>query len=655
MIDTDRPRIFEHIIKRFGQAKTARVPSYGTLVDKGTIDEIGRAFMYRWNEANGRKYDDKSKDNPYHYDAIAKIKTEFLKNEKQARAKYPDFFECFDGMVGTRVSQSVHPAGIVISPVTLADHYGVFDKDGEQCLFINMDEIHECGLVKYDFLILSNIGIIQDTCNYAGIPYPKSSEVDWNDQRVFQDMLRSPVGIFQMEGAFAFELLRQYKPTSIFDVSAVTACIRPSGASYRNDLIARKTHYNPSALIDNLLKDNNGYLVYQEDIIKFLQEVCGLSGSEADTVRRGIARKKVEILDKMMPAILNGYCSKSDKPRDRAEEEAKEFLRIIEDASSYMFGYNHSIAYSLVTYLCAWLRCYHPLEFITSYLNHAASDEDIQKGSELAKEYGIQIMPPRYGESTDVYFFDKEKNIITKGVGSIRDMNNAISRKLFQLSKTHRADTFIELLQLLKSTSLRANQLDHLIKIDYFLDYGNIPTLSRINDLYCYFKQGEAKEIKKEKVNGKLAELIAAHGTDKNAKGKELKSYTITDMPGLLEDLEAYVRSLELPDLDIRTRVANSKDLLGYVGVQTGLKGDRCKLIVLDVWPLKSKETGEPWAYRLSTQSLGTGKNATLTAYARVFDKHPVKAGDIIQTTPWDIKKNRSGYFYINSWTDLFE
>ena len=121
-------------------------------------------------------------------------------------------------------------------------------------------------------------------------------------------------------------------------MSLVTACIRPSGASYRNDLIAHKPHHNPSPMIDELLKDNNGYLVYQCDVIKFLQQICGLSGSDADTVRRAIARKKEDLLQKMLPQILDGYCSKSDKPRAQAEREAMEFIQILKDASSYMFG-----------------------------------------------------------------------------------------------------------------------------------------------------------------------------------------------------------------------------------------------------------------------------------------------------------------------------
>lgn len=91
-------------------------------------------------------------------------------------------------------------------------------------------------------------------------------------------------------------------------------------------------------MIDELLKNNLGYLVYQEDIIQFLQQICGLSGSQADSVRRGIAKKKMELLEEWMPVILNGYCEKSDHPREEAENEAKQFLKIIEDASSYMFG-----------------------------------------------------------------------------------------------------------------------------------------------------------------------------------------------------------------------------------------------------------------------------------------------------------------------------
>ena len=646
MIDTDRPKIFEYIINRFGKEKTARVAAYTTLVDKGTIDEIGRAFMYRWNESHGRKYDDKSKDNPWNYDQINKIKKLYLSKPEEARTRYKEFFECFDGLIGTKVAQSVHPAGIVISPITLADNYGVFDKDGELCLFADMDDVHECGLVKFDFLILKNIKIIKDTCDYAGIQYPKMHEINWNDQNVYHDIIKSPVGIFQFEGDFAYQLLRQFKPQSVFDITIVTACLRPSGASYRNDLIARIPHHNPSKLIDELLSDNNGYLVYQEDIIKFLQIVCGLTGSEADTVRRGIARKKPEILEKSLPRILDGYCDKSDHSREIAEQEAREFLQIIEDASSYMFGYNHAIGYSLISYLCSWLRCYYPLEFITAYLNNAANNQDVEAGSLLAKEYKIQIIPPKFGESTDVYYFDKQNNVITKGVGSIRDMNNQVSRDLYALSKERRTDSFIDLLQLIDSkTSLRSNQLDHLIKIDYFSDYGNIPTLTRILKFYNYMKQGTVQSVSKSKLTKDVESLIARFGNDRGANGKILQSYKITDMSGLLHEAEKMIRSLNLEDVNIKVKIKNSIDLLGYVGIRTNNPEDRFRLIIGNVWPQKSKITGEIWGYRVQAQSIGSGKSAVLTIRNNLFNRKPIEKGDIIRHELYDIDQNDKGYW----------
>lgn len=335
VIESDRPKIFQYIIERFGVSKTARVASFGSIQSKAVIDEIGRHLSNTWLES----HKDDTRSNPWSLEKIAKIKTEFEKDEESTRKKYKQLFYYYDGLLDTKVSQSVHPAGIVVSPITLRDNYGVFNKDGEPCLMLDMENVHDyTGLVKYDFLILTTVQIIRDTCRYLGQDYPKTNEIDWNDDAVWNDMLKDSAGIFQFTSGYAFDSLRKFKTHSIFDMSLVTACIRPSGASYRDELLARKEHKNPSELIDGILKNNNGYLVYQEDIIRFLQEVCGLSGSEADSTRRGIARKRTDILDKMMPRILDGYCSMSDKPREVAEEEAKEFLQIIQDASAYMFG-----------------------------------------------------------------------------------------------------------------------------------------------------------------------------------------------------------------------------------------------------------------------------------------------------------------------------
>lgn len=177
---------------------------------------------------------------------------------------------------------------------------------------------------------------------------------------------------------YAFKLLKSFVPHKINDMSLVNAALRPSGASYRDRLLAHEINHNPSEIIDDLLKDNFGYLVFQEDTIAFLQKICGLTGSEADNIRRAIGRKQKDRLDKAMPSILEGYCTKSPKPRDVAEKEAKEFLQIIEDSSNYQFGFNHSTGYSMIGYTCAYMRYYYPHEFIAAYLNNANNEDDIK-------------------------------------------------------------------------------------------------------------------------------------------------------------------------------------------------------------------------------------------------------------------------------------
>lgn len=333
-VESDRPAIFKHITSRFGKEKTARVASFGTIQDKGVIDDVGRHLSIKWVKEHPE-----DKNNPWSLDNIAKIKNEFASDPEKAKKKYPEIFYYYEGLLDTKISQSVHPAGMVIAPITLFDNFGTFDKDGDTCLMLDMENVHDfTGLVKYDFLVLKTVQVIRDACRYLNKPYPKTHEIDWFDKDVWASMISNPMGVFQFEGAFAFDSLKKFNPQSIFDMSIVTACIRPSGASYRDVLLARKIHKNPSEIIDELLKDNLGYLIYQEDTIKFLQEICGLSGSEADNIRRAIGRKQKDRLDKAMPSILEGYCNKSTQPRDVAEKEAKEFLQVIEDSASYQFG-----------------------------------------------------------------------------------------------------------------------------------------------------------------------------------------------------------------------------------------------------------------------------------------------------------------------------
>ena len=370
-----RDLVYEHIIESYAPTQTAFILSFGTQKALGTIDSLGRTYnlpldevkalkeQFKANSNNLKeKYQDLFEDDKENLGFGSASELEYIKNlgrkkkysekqikeiisfhvrqTKELRDKYPKFVKYYNGLFGCPVSQSMHPAGIIIAPsnVNLPKDYGVFQSDGKKVIAIDMDECHDVSLVKYDILGLKQVQIDRITCENAGIRMPLAHEIDWNDEIVWKHMMDSPIGLFQFEGNYAFRLLKNFEPHHIDDMTLVNAALRPSGKSYRDDLLAGKINKNPSKQIDDLLAKNRGYLVYQEDTIKFLQEICGLSGSDADNIRRAIGHKDKEKLEKTMPDILDGYCNRSEKERNVAENEAKAFLKIIEDSASYQFG-----------------------------------------------------------------------------------------------------------------------------------------------------------------------------------------------------------------------------------------------------------------------------------------------------------------------------
>ena len=542
---------------------------------------------------------------------------------------------------------------MIISPIGLAETYGTFDKENENCLMIDMEEAHEVGLAKYDFLILKTVQVIRDACNYIGIKYPKSHEINWNDKEVWEDMRKDLTAIFQFESAFAADSFKKFKTDSIFDMSLVTACIRPTGASYRDELLARKPHQNPSPIIDKLLENNLGYLVYQEDTIAFLQQICGLSGSSADNIRRAIGRKQKDRLDAAMPSILEGYCERSDQPRDKAEEEAKEFLQVIEDSASYQFGYNHSIAYCLLGYLCGYYRYHYPLEFITSFLNNAANDDDIKNGTKYASKCGIMVTNPKWGISKREYYFDKERNTIAKGVSSIKYMSAQLADELYELATSRHYTRFTDvLIDLDEKSSINTRQLDILIKIDFFSEFGNQRELLRITEMfYGMFKRGQVKQINKADVDGtQIGEIVQRYSVGVTKSGGEAKRYTVLDVQSIMYEVEDKIKSIGMQDLSDIIKVQNFYDAMGYIGYSSGKEEDRRKLYILDVFPVVRRKDNKQFGYSVVTKSIGSGKESRFTVLNNLYNRTPVQKGNIIYCKQYE---SNGGYFRLTDYEKI--
>lgn len=361
-------------------------------------------------------------------------------------------------------------------------------------------------------------------------------------------------------------------------------------------------------------------------------------------------RKQRDRLEAALPEILDGYCVKSDKPRDVAEKEAMAFLTIIEDSSSYMFGYNHSIAYCLLGYLCAFYRHYHPLEFITSFLNNAANEDDIRNGTLYANKVGIRITMPKWGLSKGEYFFDKERNIIARGLTSIKYMNESVAEELYELAQNGHFNDFIDVLYALNDTSINSRQLDILIKIDFFSEFGNQRELLRIVEIFSdMFKSGSAKQIRRERVEGTpLETIIRQYATSTTKSGAPAASYRLNNVPAILHEAEKAVLAAGLSDLDVGVKVRNFAEVMGYAGYTSGKEEDRRKLYIEDVYPLVRKKDKKKFGYSVITRSIGSGVESRFTVFNRTYVSAPIHKGDIIRIGAWE----RDGkYFVMHGYT----
>lgn len=701
-IDTDidgeqREEIFRYIIDRFGARNTARVLTFNTNDAKGAIDDINGGLYELWNlknlhekeikqlksrvtelaedpilehkESNAQEttelkarinkltLEDKHKltENPYTLEYGKRAKNAYEADPESARKQFPNIFYFFDGMMGTIVSAGMHAAGMIVSPVDLDENYGTLLNDGVKVLQLTMDSAHDARLIKYDLLAVSNIGILRDACKMAKVPFPSASNIDFSEPAMWDDIVRSPVGVFQFESNSSFRLLRTMKPRSVEDLSILTAALRPGAASFRDDIVQRQVKKNANPQIDELLKETYGYVLYQESITQFLTDLCGFESTHADDVRKAICKKKEDQVERAIPDIVEGYCAHAvGVPREEAEKQVAEFIQVVRDAGSYAFNKSHAIGYSLLTAALVYMRCHYPYEFITSYLKHSQKQEDIANGTDLAREYGIRITQPKFGVSRADYSFDREHGVITKGIGSVKYMNNKLAEQLYDIyQKGDLHDRpFLEVVMALKRlTKINERQLKILIKIGYFEDYGDINELLDIYQVMIDMKFGDFKQVSKDIVPDSIKGIdLSQFGTDVLKNGKPGKTWTIRDPMKLMETACEYART-HASLATLKERIDYQNEYLGYISIATGKKEDRYKLMVTKITPLIGQYSPDPWSYRYETVSIQTGKTAVIYARKEVYKACRVNVGDLIEVS--NIYKDKKGYWQLSAYSKV--
>lgn len=292
-------------------------------------------------------------------------------------------------------------------------------------------------------------------------------------------------------------------------------------------------------------------------------------------------------------------------------------------------------------YLCAYYRYYHPIEFLTSFLNNAANEDDIRNGTAYASHIGVRIAMPKWGVSKSNYYYDVDKKLITKGLSSIKHIGAGIGEELYEIAHKRKYERFMDVLMALNTeSSIDTRQLSILIKLDYFSEFGNQRELLRLTDIfYETFKRGEAKRINRDKVDGTpLEPIVTKYATGTTKSGQLSKSYVLLDVPAILREVEDAIKAMHVEDLSDLLKVKNFIDAMGYMGYVTMKGEDRAKLYVEKIFPLERKRDKKQFGYSVITKSLGFGKESRFTVFNKVFDKEPIKVGDVIFCKGWHLE-----------------
>ena len=648
----DRDKVKEFLLKyklNLPNIHSAEIITFNTIKMKGAIRDVCRAIY-------------KSDGNDY-----LNIANEISKmvdgHEDDARAKYPEVFEYVDIVNGTIVSIGTHPSGVLISDLPINQMVGLCSVSTSDypVSMINMKELDDLMYVKLDILGLDNIGVINDTCKDLGIERLTPDNTDFNDDAVWKDIRNDTTLIFQWESQSAQAYIRKFMSDKTIAavksripnfsmlkwMSFGSGLIRPACAMFRNDVAEGKFYDNGLEPLNEFLAPEAGHIAMQETIMQFLVKFCEYSDAESDTVRRGIAKKKgtEQFLPDIKKRFIEHCTNTYGLSVEKCEQVIEPFLQAILDASSYAFSWNHSDSYSAIGYICGYLRYYYPLEFLTAALNIFSDNMDkIVEITKFASKKGIAVTQPKWGISKSTYFYNKDRHIIAKGIGSVKTIGKKLGDILYTFSRKHQYQYFIDLItDLYQYTPINSQKLDTLIKIDYFSDFGNQRELLAIVDFFEKFKRGTAKSIAVVEVDGtELEPIVTPYASKKKKDGGDAVRYKIFDMQAVLHGCEDKIKSLNLNDLDIKVKLQNSVEYYGYVGYVTGEASDRNKLFVTGVRPVHRRSNGALFGYNITFQSIGSGKQNTMTVFTPQYKRDPIKKNDIIVCLDWE----RDGQYY---------
>ncbi len=426
-----RERVFKYVAERYGGGDyVAQIITFGKLKTRAVIRDVGRALDIPLNEV----------------DAIAKMVPDVLNiSLDEALKQEPKLAELAETkedigelirickvLEGLPRHASTHAAGVVIGDKPLSEYLPLYrGKKGEVVTQFDMKKVEQIGLVKFDFLGLRNLTVIENTLKLiaqSGKTPPDLTNLDFNDPETYRLLsVGDTTGVFQLESPGMKELLMRLKPACFDDITALVALYRPGplDSGMVDDFVERKHGRQKVKYIipelEPILKETYGVILYQEQVMKIAGALASYSMAEADGLRKAMGKKIKEVMAQhrerfMQGAIKNGI----------AKDKAESIFDLMEKFGGYGFNKSHSAAYALIAFQTAYLKAHYPVEFMASLLtSEMGSIDSVVKYISECRSHNIKVLPPDINKSGKIFTVDG--NAIRFGLVAVKNVGeNAI-------------------------------------------------------------------------------------------------------------------------------------------------------------------------------------------------------------------------------------
>ena len=436
--DSRREEVINYCVDKYGRDRVANIVTFGRMAARNSVRDVARVLQVPYAEADRLAKMIPPPVQGRHIPLAESLKESAeLKEENKSNPGSARVFDLATKLEGTIRSHGVHAAGVIIAPEDIVKYTPLeIAQKGAQASQYSMGPIEELGLLKMDFLGLSNLTTIKNAMRIVKRVYGKDIDIDslpLDDAKTFAMLRRGETtGVFQLESAGMVRFIKELKPNQFDDIIAMVALYRPGPIAEFPQFIQGKN--NPSSInyphpsLEPILKDTYGVIVFQEQIIALLQLIAGYTPGEADLVRKAIGKKKRDIMKAEEPRFIEG-CIKRGLSKDGAEK----LWGLIQPFADYSFNKAHAACYGLIAYQTAYLKANFPIAYMAALLTSDYDNID-RLAIEITecKKMGIKVLPPDVNESFHEFAVVPGSDQIRFGLDAIKNVGHGAAEEILR-------------------------------------------------------------------------------------------------------------------------------------------------------------------------------------------------------------------------------